>query len=326
MSEHAAPQLTTVHPPWQACTGVLQVVDLHAAEHAWEISPGVVVSGYAFNGQVPGPVIEATVGDTLLVGFTNLLPGPTTIHWHGLRVSADLGGMELAADPVPPGGHFQYRFDLPDAGTFWYDSNLTEGPQPEHGLYGGLVVRDPAEPVLDGERLLFFHDLQLNHPVQVAATPRLENLHGREPDALLVNGIREPKMQIPAEHVERWRLVNIGARKLRLSLNGHRFHLIGPDGKLNADPHAVDEVLMAAGDRRDLAVGPFANGQTVVLEDLANERSADKPERRTLATLQVTPSDGWRPRSPSTAARLDRTTKRSPTQPTAGINHLLRGV
>jgi hypothetical protein len=34
-------------------------VRLEAAETRWEIAPGHVVPGYGFNGQVPGPTIEA---------------------------------------------------------------------------------------------------------------------------------------------------------------------------------------------------------------------------------------------------------------------------
>ena len=64
MSDRTPSGLTTGQPPRRATTGVPQVVDLEAAEHDWEISPGMVVHGYAFNGQAPGPVIEASVGDT----------------------------------------------------------------------------------------------------------------------------------------------------------------------------------------------------------------------------------------------------------------------
>ena len=116
MSERTPSGLTTGQPPRRATTGVLQVVDLEAAEHDWEISPGMVVHGYAFNGQAPGPVIEARVGDTLLVRFTNLLPEPTTIRWHGLPEPAAMNGSELAADPVPPGGRLRYQLHLPERG------------------------------------------------------------------------------------------------------------------------------------------------------------------------------------------------------------------
>lgn len=39
-----------------------------------------------FNGTVPGPLIEASWGDTLIIHVTNALTtNGTSIHWHGLR-------------------------------------------------------------------------------------------------------------------------------------------------------------------------------------------------------------------------------------------------
>src|SRR5687767_1947164 len=63
-----------------------RVIELEARETRWEISPGRAVAGYGYNGQVPGPVIEARQGEALEIRFTNRLPEPTLIHWHGLRV------------------------------------------------------------------------------------------------------------------------------------------------------------------------------------------------------------------------------------------------
>src|SRR5262252_10048227 len=61
-------------------TGKTVAVKLEAAETEWEIAPGHVVPGYGFNGQVPGPIIEADAGDTLVVDLANSLPEPTSIH------------------------------------------------------------------------------------------------------------------------------------------------------------------------------------------------------------------------------------------------------
>jgi len=47
--------------------------------------------------------IEADVGDTLVVELTNALPEPTSIHWHGLRVPAEMDGTELVQQPSSPG-------------------------------------------------------------------------------------------------------------------------------------------------------------------------------------------------------------------------------
>src|ERR671930_1930027 len=136
-------------------------VELAARETEWEYAPGRRVDGNTSNEQVRAPRIEAEVGDTLVVEFTNELSEPTTIHWHGLRVPADMDGTEAVQRAVEPGESFEYRFTVPDAGTFWYHSHVNETEQLERGLYGGLVVRGPAEPRLDAERLLHLDDLKL---------------------------------------------------------------------------------------------------------------------------------------------------------------------
>jgi FtsP/CotA-like multicopper oxidase with cupredoxin domain len=92
---------------------------LEASEIEWEIAPGRTVRGYGFNGQVPGPVLGAKQGVPLEIEFTNRLPEPTVIHWHGLRIPATMDGTEVVQRPVQPGETFTYRFTPPDAGTFW---------------------------------------------------------------------------------------------------------------------------------------------------------------------------------------------------------------
>jgi hypothetical protein len=56
-----------------------------------------VVDGYGYNNQVPGPVIEARQGEPLEIRFTNRLPEPTLIHWHGLRIPAPMDGTQHQA-------------------------------------------------------------------------------------------------------------------------------------------------------------------------------------------------------------------------------------
>src|SRR5919199_6340327 len=137
-------------------------VDLEAREAEWQFTPGRTTRVWGFNGQVPGPTLEARVGDVLEVRFTNRLPEPTTIHWHGLRVPAAMDGTDMVQHPIAPGESFTYRFKLPDAGTFWYHPHSNETVQLERGLYGALVVRGPNEPVLDAERVLVLDDLKLD--------------------------------------------------------------------------------------------------------------------------------------------------------------------
>jgi hypothetical protein len=97
---------------------------------------------YAFNGQYPGPLIEAVRGSELTVVFRNRLPHPTTVHWHGLRLDSRSDGVPGLSQPaVPPGGLFTYHLRFPDAGIYWYHPHVREDIQQELGLYGNMLVR-----------------------------------------------------------------------------------------------------------------------------------------------------------------------------------------
>jgi bilirubin oxidase len=73
---------------------------------------------WAYNGTLPGPLIEVMEGDVVEIHFENHLPQPTTVHWHGLPVPSDQDGNPH--DAVAPGAQRTYRFTLPkgSAGTY----------------------------------------------------------------------------------------------------------------------------------------------------------------------------------------------------------------
>ena len=264
-------------------------VELEARETDWEITPGHTVRGYGFNGQVPGPTIEGQVGEPLVIRLTNRLPEPTTIHWHGLRVPATMDGTEMVQRPVQPGATFEYRFTPPDAGTFWYHPHMHETVQVESGLYGALIVRGPDEPRLDAERVLILDDLKLDRSGQLARFGGWKERHeGRLGDARLVNGRVEPELEIAAGHIERWRLVNAASsRYVLLSLEGRPFTILGTDGGLLSAPMTVRQVLITPGDRVELAVGPFNEGEVISLTSLPYDRGMVKEKGARFATVRV---------------------------------------
>ena len=269
------------------------VVDLEAAETEWTYGPGVKLPAWAYNGRVPGPVLEAEVGDVLEVRFTNRLREPTNIHWHGLRIPAAMDGTESVQHPVEPGGSFVYRFRLPDAGTFWYHPHLNETVQLEMGLHGALVVRGPGEPRLDEERVLVLDDLRLDREGRIARFGGFVERHdGREGDVRLVNGVVEPELTIAAGQVERWRVVNASsARYVRLSVGGLPFRILGTDGGLIEAPVTATEVLLAPADRVDLAVGPFEEGLELAVEALPYLRRTVRTRKtERFATLRTGPA------------------------------------
>jgi FtsP/CotA-like multicopper oxidase with cupredoxin domain len=288
-ASHRAHAESVAEPP---APGAVHV-ELEARETGWEIAPGRTIAGYGYNGQVPGPVIEARQGVPLEIRFTNRLPEATLIHWHGLRVPSAMDGTDDVQPLVQPGETFTYRFTPKDAGTFWYHPHTNETVQLEKGLYGALIARGPDEPVVDREQVLVFDDLKLDRAGRIAKFGGLKQRHdGREGDVRLVNGTVEPELTIAAGQIERWRIVNASsARYLRLSLGGVPFRIIGTDGGLVEAPIEVTEVLLPAADRAEILVGPLAEGQTLAVEALRYDRmTIGRRGTERFATLRVGPA------------------------------------
>src|SRR5688500_14787392 len=93
--------------------------ELTASVFKWELSEQKTIEAWGFNEQVPGPVLRAKKGDTILVKVKNNLSEPTIVHWHGIRLPAPMDGTGDVQKPIQPGEEFEYEFVVPDAGTFW---------------------------------------------------------------------------------------------------------------------------------------------------------------------------------------------------------------
>ncbi|MFN2570778.1 MAG: DUF4396 domain-containing protein [Gemmatimonadales bacterium] len=126
----------------------VKVFDLEASIVRWYILPDTRVTAYAINHQVPGPRLEFTRGDHVRINFTNHLPEPATMHWHGLVVPNRMDGPgHITQEPVPPGGTYTYEYVALQSGTFFYHSHTRPDRQQTLGLYGALIIRpqNPAE-------------------------------------------------------------------------------------------------------------------------------------------------------------------------------------
>jgi FtsP/CotA-like multicopper oxidase with cupredoxin domain len=106
---------------------------------------GVTVRTWSYQGEIPGPEIRVRKGDTVQAALANRLPDPTTVHWHGIAIRDNMDGVPVITQaPVAAGRDFTYRFTAADPGTYWYHPHA--GVQLDRGLYGPLIVEDPAEP------------------------------------------------------------------------------------------------------------------------------------------------------------------------------------
>ncbi len=105
---------------------------------------GCPAAATAVNGSVPGPTLRWREGDTVTIAVTNRLSVDSSIHWHGIRVPANMDGVPgLSFAGIAPNQTFVYRFPVLQHGTYWYHSHSRF--QEQTGHYGALII-DPKGP------------------------------------------------------------------------------------------------------------------------------------------------------------------------------------
>lgn len=243
------------------------------------------------------PLIEVTEGDSVEVAVDNQLHQPTTIHWHGLRIAADQDG--APHDLIKAGGQKTYRFTVPEgnAGLHWFHPHPHDylAEQIAHSLAGVFLVNPRQDPVPASiaSHLLVVTDLRLDEQAQVAPAIHPDWMNGREGNLILINGQRNPRLDVAPGETFRLRMVNACAgRYLRLSLQEHNLRLIGTDGGYLERPVALDELLLVPGQRCDLLVTASESGkQPFQLLSLPYDRGRRGPpmmrgqQTETLLTL-----------------------------------------
>jgi FtsP/CotA-like multicopper oxidase with cupredoxin domain len=126
--------------PWRMNNGVKEF-HLVAEPVVREMAPGMKANLWGYNGQSPGPTIEAVEGDRVRIFVTNKLPEHTTIHWHGILLPSGMDGVGGLTQPqIPVGKTFVYEFDLVKSGTFMYHPHADEMVQMAMGMMGMFIV------------------------------------------------------------------------------------------------------------------------------------------------------------------------------------------
>jgi FtsP/CotA-like multicopper oxidase with cupredoxin domain len=254
-------------------------INLEARIARVEIAPGQTVDAWTYDGRLPGPLIRLRVGDRLIVHFTNALPEPTTVHWHGLRVPLRMDGVpDISQPPVKPGESFTYDFVVPDAGLFWYHPHVMSAAQVGFGLYGALLVEDPDDGVgVEDELVMVLSDIALNERGALEspeAGGSIANVFGREGSHVLLNGRKQSSLVVRSGAPQRWRIVNAAkSRYFNLDLGGVMFRLIGGDGGFQEFASERDTLLLAPGERADVIVSPrLEAGESIVLRSVLVNR------------------------------------------------------
>ena len=252
---------------------------------------------YGYNGQYPGPLIQAPRDATVVVRVTNEIQLPTTIHWHGVRLDNRFDGVPgVTQDAIAQGESFTYQVNVPDAGMFWYHPHVREDVQQDLGLFGNLLVTSPDpnyygpahreeifvvdDILMDGQGLLPWGDEAPTHA-----------LMGRFGNVMMVNGQTHYRLTARKGEVVRFYLTDVAnTRTFNLMFGGARMKVVASDVSRFEREQWVHSVLIAPAERYVVDVRfeePGVHAITNVVQAVNHFRGDFYPEVDTLALVTV---------------------------------------
>jgi FtsP/CotA-like multicopper oxidase with cupredoxin domain len=216
--------------PWTMKNGVKEF-HLIAEPVEREFAPGMTVKCWGYNGQTPGPTIEAVEGDRVRMLVTNRLPEHTTIHWHGILLPNGMDGVGGLNQPhIKPGETYAYEFTLRQHGTFMYHPHADEMVQMAVGMMGMFVVhpRQSDEPSVDRDFAIMLHEWAV-HPGTYRPDPAVMlDFNMFTFNSRVFPGIA-PLIVKTGDRV-RIRLGNLSMDEHPIHIHGHNFWVTATDG------------------------------------------------------------------------------------------------
>jgi len=283
-------------------TSTADYYDMQIRQTTVSILPGKSTTILGYNGMTPGPTIRARVGRPTVVNFYNGLPATTVAgtagqcvtHLHGGHVPGSEDG--FPTDYVAPGTNRTHTYpnnQLPT--TLWYHDHCMDvtGPHVWYGLAGFYLLTDATEDALNlpsgaYEIPLVIQDRNFNAAGGLVYT---KNMNGETGNAVLVNGVVQPYLNV-ASRKYRLRVLNgSNARAYRLALsNGAAFRVIGMEGGLLPAPVSVTALTLYPAERADLIVD-FTGAAAGTNVTLLNTNVASTNTTYNVMRFRVTDTD-----------------------------------
>jgi len=221
-----------------------------------ELAPGIRIKTWGYNGQTPGPVIEAVEGDIIRILVTNNSKETTAVHWHGLLLPNEMDGVEgLTQRGIPVGDTFIYEFRLKQHGTFMYYSTGTEMDKTGTGAMGFMIVH-PEETThrIDKDFVIFLNDW-VAPTGNTRPESKLFTFNGK------VYPATAPLVVRKGERV-RIRFANVGQESHPIHLHGYSFKTVATDGgdipRMAQWPETT--VVVSPGQSRDIEFLAYISG------------------------------------------------------------------
>ncbi|GKV30253.1 hypothetical protein SLEP1_g39085 [Rubroshorea leprosula] len=204
---------------------------------------GVPQQVILINGQFPGPNINSTTNNNIVINIFNNLDEPFLVTWSGIqqRKNSWQDGLPGTNCPIAPGANFTYHFQVKDQiGSYIYYPTL--GMQRGAGAFGGLRVNsrllipvpyaDPAD-----DYTVIIHDWWTKSHTTLKNILESGRSIGR-PAGVLINGKvakgdgkDEPLFTMEPGKTYKYRICNTGLKtSLNFRIQGHSMLLVEMEG------------------------------------------------------------------------------------------------
>jgi FtsP/CotA-like multicopper oxidase with cupredoxin domain len=196
-----------------------------------EFAPGMVVNAWGYNGQTPGPTIEAVAGDRVRIYVKNELPEWTTVHWHGVLVPNGMDGVGGLTQPqIPPGKTAIYEFTLEESGTYMYHPHADEMVQMAMGMMGMFIVhpKNPSERPVDRDFAIMLHSWDVKPGTATPQTATMLDFNLWTFNSRVFPGV--DSMPVRLGDRVRVRLGNLSMTSHPIHLHGYHFRQTATDG------------------------------------------------------------------------------------------------
>ncbi|RCV39284.1 hypothetical protein SETIT_8G211000v2 [Setaria italica] len=249
------------------------------------------------NGQLPGPAIEVTEGDSVAVLLVNKSPYNITIHWHGVKqwLNCWADGVPMVTQrPILPNHNFTYRFNVVgQEGTLWWHAHV---PFLRATLHGALIIRprhgaisypfpkpDMEVPIIIGDWW------QLDLP-QVYRSMKNDSfdffasgstINGKLGDLFNCSGVPEGGYVLDVVPGKTYllRVINAGLfSEFYLKIAAHKFTVVAADANY-VSPYTTDVIAIAPGETVDALV--VANATPGRYYMVAKPNQAPLPDTQT---------------------------------------------
>ncbi len=139
---------------------------LTVKDTSFEIFPDKPMTGWGFNGTIPGPTIRVNEGDRIRVKLKNeTADGEHTFHVHGQVKPVIMDGVPYVGQkPVKKGDSYTYEFTVKNTGTSFYHCHVDSAHHVDMGMYGAFIVEPKNEKLAyDREYIMILDEWPTAH-------------------------------------------------------------------------------------------------------------------------------------------------------------------